>query len=113
MFSVRYSSISADIYSTNVTVEIYIQGGIHGANGIGIQNYFKVYPVQMVVSVPRLKKENRDSEQQRQKSSQKSFFDILLDKTEEEKAPDDCYTVTYDRNSRLRTFQYCRKEYTF
>nr|WP_296485866.1 hypothetical protein [uncultured Acetatifactor sp.] len=63
--------------------------------------------------MPRLKKEKRDSEHQEQKRSQKAFFNVLLDKVEETKVPDDCYTVTYDRNSRLQTFQYHRKEYTF
>ncbi|MCI9144368.1 MAG: hypothetical protein HFH87_17405 [Lachnospiraceae bacterium] len=63
--------------------------------------------------MPRLKKEKRESEPQESRKSSNSFFHILLDKAAETEAPDDCYTVTYDRNSRLQTFQYRRKEYTF
>lgn len=113
-FSLKGFPQIADINSRKLsdTVEIYIQGGINGANGI--QNNFKVYPVQMVVRMSKLKKDHTGSGRQDSRHPRNTFSDILFEKTVEMDQPDDCYTVTYDKNSCLRTFHYCQsREYTF
>lgn len=68
----------------------------------------------MVASMPKLKRENRGSGQQRPRSSESTFFGILLQTAADDNCPEDCYTVTYDRQSRIQTYYYHRsREYTF
>ena len=83
------------------TIEIYIQGGIDAANGI--QSYFKVYPVQMVSAVDKLKRDRKGSGQQDPQTSRPASFQTTRDKTTAEKSPEECYTLTNDRQSRLQT----------
>lgn len=80
----------------------------------GFQSYFKVYPVQMVAAMPKLKRENGRSGQRRPDSSKSSAFNILLDNALKETCPADCYTVTYTADRQLKTYSYhVSKEYTF
>ena len=72
-----------------------------------------MYPVQGVASMPKLKRENRGSGQQRPRPSKSGFLGILLEVTANNDCPEDCHTVTYDRQSRIQTYYYHRsKEYT-
>lgn len=80
----------------------------------GFQSEFKVYPVQMVASVSMISRE-RDKRRKRQPNSGKSsLFDTVLSNAMENKAPADCYTVTYNADSQLQSYFYRQsKEYTF
>lgn len=94
------------------TVEIRIQGGINAANGF--QSSFKVYPVQMISRMPKLKRENGQPGQQQSRSSKPVTFDTVLEKAVAKEQPVDCYTVTYNKNSQLQTYYYSQsREYTF
>ena len=80
----------------------------------GFQSEFKVYPVQMVARVSKLSRENGKQSKRQSGSSKNSLFDTVLSNTMENKAPAECYTVTYNADSQLQTY-YSRqsKEYTF
>ena len=79
-----------------------------------MQSNFKVYPVQMVVSVSGLRREDRNSGQQRSRNPKNAFCNILMEKAAETDCSGECYVVTYDKNSRLQTYYYLQpKEYTF
>ena len=68
----------------------------------------------MVVSTPKLKRENGGSGHQQSQPQKPSSFGKILEKTAADNCPEEIYTVTYDRNSRLQTFYYRQsKEYTF
>ena len=85
-----------------------------GANGVGFQDSFKVYPVQMVAGVPKPRREQGGSRHQESRSSRPSTAGIMLRQTAEADCPQECYTVTYDRHSRLQTYSYQQsREYTF
>ena len=106
---------AADIYNkTYVTVEIYIQGGIVAANGInGIQNDFKVYPVQMVFAVSKAKREKRDSGRRNSGSPSHGSFASILQTAAEEHCAEEACSVTYDRQSLIHTYAFRQtREYT-
>ena len=93
-------------------MEICIQGGINAANGINRD--FKVYPIQMVVRSSKLKQDNKGSGQQNSQSEKPVSFGAVLEKADANTRPEECYTVTYDRQRHLQTYYYCRsREYTF
>lgn len=95
----------------NGTVEICIQGGINAANGL--QTNFKVYPIQMVTSVQKPKREKNGSGQQNPQTAKTPGFSSILEKAVRENTPEECYTVTYDRQSHLQTYYYRQsREYT-
>ena len=99
-------------WKNNGTIEIRIQGGIKGANGI--QTNFKVYPVQMVTRIGRPKSENGGSGRHNSQPARTPAFGSVLEKKAAETVPEECYTVTYDRRSRLQTYYYRQsREYTW
>lgn len=105
---------SADIIGRNTigTVEICIQGGINAANGI--RSSFRVYPIQMVVRSSKPKRDDKGSGQQEPRNAKPVSFDAALEKVQTQDCPEECYTVTYDRQSHLQTYYYCQsREYTF
>ncbi|MCM1099920.1 MAG: hypothetical protein NC079_06530 [Clostridium sp.] len=77
--------------------------------------------VSSVVAVPaigKVKREYPESSSDSDKRNPSSLFArILEEKTRESKsepaAPKDCETTLYDRDSRLRTFQYMTREYHY
>ena len=96
-----------------VTVEICIQGGIDAANGFS--SNFRVVPVQVVSTIPRLRRDTRQSASQSFSGTKKdeSFEQVLQQKLSGNE-PLDCYTVTYGRNRQLQTFFYQpKREYTY
>lgn len=67
----------------------------------------------MVTGVSKPKQEKKGSGQQNPKAAKPSSFDIVLGKAYREQDPEECYTVTYDRQSRLQTYYYRQsREYT-
>ncbi len=95
-----------------VTVEIHIQGGINAANGI--QSYFKVYPIQMVYAVSKVKREKRDSGRRNARPSSSRPFAAILQTAVEEHCAEEICSVTYDRQSLIRTYDFLQtREYTF
>ena len=110
----NFSRISAEIINKNTgnrTIEIRIQGGINAANGI--QTNFKVYPVQKVTGIRKPKREKSGSGQKNPQTAKAPVFSTILEKAVQENTPAECYTVTYDRQSRLQTYYYCQsREYT-
>lgn len=73
-----------------------------------------MYPVQMVSGVSKPKRDKSGSRQQQSQPSSSSAFAAALEKTAQQNCPEECYTVTYDRRSRLQTYYYCQsKEYTY
>ncbi len=68
----------------------------------------------MVSGVSKPKREKRGSGQQQSRSSCSHVFAATLERAAEQDAPKECYTVTYDRSSKLQTYYYRQsKEYTF
>jgi hypothetical protein len=68
----------------------------------------------MVSGVSKPKREKRGSGQQQSRSSCSHVFAATLERAAGQDAPKECYTVTYDRSSRLQTYYYRQsKEYTF
>lgn len=80
----------------------------------GFQSEFKVYPVQMVTRVSKVSRE-KGKQNKKYPCSAKGFtFDTILKDAMENKAPADCYTVTYNADSQLQTYFYRQsREYTF
>lgn len=79
----------------------------------GFQSEFKVYPVQMVTRVSRASRENGKQRQKQPSPAKPPAFDTVLSNAMENKAPADCYTVTYNANSQLQTYFYRQsREYT-
>ena len=112
--TVKFSSYSADIIDRNIqnsnikdTVEICSQGGIIAANGF---LDFKVYPVQVISGVPKVKRENNRSRQRKASISSPFTFADVLDRVTADHQPDeqpnDCYIVTYNANRQLQTYLY-------
>jgi len=96
----------------NGTVEKCIQGGIIAANGF--QSSFKVYPVQMVSRVPKLRRENGHSRQQQQETPRSMAVSTSLEEHTGKEYSSDSYTVTYNRKSQLQACYYRKsREYTF
>lgn len=80
----------------------------------GFQSEFKVYPVQMVAMVSRPSRESGKQSKKRFNTQKNRLFDTVLNNAMENKAPADCYTVTYNADSQLQTYFYRQsKEYTF
>lgn len=68
----------------------------------------------MVVSASKLTRDNKGSGKQESRNTKPVSFDAMLEKAEAKNCPEECYTVTYDRQSRLQTYYYCQsREYTF
>ena len=112
-FFANFFQDSADILVKRTitdTIEIYIQGGINAENGF--QSSFMVYPVQMVAKTSKPKRENGKSGQKRPDSGA-SGFRHFLDSAVEDACPAECYVVTYNASSRLQTYRYKSREYTF
>lgn len=104
----------SDITNRNkVTVEICIQGGITAANGFS--SNFKVVPVQMVSTIPRLRRDPGQSAANSFTGAEKdASFDHILQKKMSKAQSLDCYTVTYSRDCQLQTFFYQpKREYTY
>ncbi|MCI9336690.1 MAG: hypothetical protein HFH93_03950 [Lachnospiraceae bacterium] len=60
------------------------------------------------------KRENRGSGQRNPQPPKPAALNADLRKAASENCPQECYTVTYDRQSRLQTYSYRQsKEYTF
>ena len=78
----------------------------------GFLSNFMVYPVQMVASPTKLKRENRQSGQ-RHPGSSASDFRRFLEEAASEDCPAECYVVTYNANCQLQTYSYRSREYTF
>lgn len=73
-----------------------------------------MYPVQMVANVPKLRKEQEGSRHQESRSHKPSSAGATLRRAPETDCPQECYTVTYDRYSRLQTYSFQQsREYTF
>ncbi|WP_251208737.1 hypothetical protein [Acetatifactor aquisgranensis] len=73
-----------------------------------------MYPVQMVSGVSKPRREHEGSRQRDSRSSKPAAFSAILEETAPENCPSECYIVTYDRQSRLRTYSYQQsREYTF
>lgn len=71
-----------------------------------------------VPAIHKVKREYPESSSDSQKRNSGSLFArILEEKAQESKpepaAPKDCETILYDRDSRLRTFQYLAREYHY
>lgn len=82
----------------------------------GLQNEFKVYPVQMVTMVSKLSRESNRQSKRQPDAPKNGLFDTVLNNAIENKtkAPADCYTVTYNADSQLQTYYYRQsREYTF
>jgi hypothetical protein len=68
----------------------------------------------MVARSSKLKRDNKDSGRQESKNAKPVSFEETLEKAQPQNCPEECYTVTYDRQSHLRTYYYCQsREYTF
>lgn len=68
----------------------------------------------MVTTVSMLSRENNRKNQRQQEPSKVSLFDTILNKSIENSAPADCYTVTYNADRQLQTYYYRQsREYTF
>ena len=67
----------------------------------------------MVASMPKLKKENNRSDRRGSDSRKSRSFGSLLEDAFSENCPTECYTVTYTADSRLQTYSYRTREYTF
>ncbi len=68
----------------------------------------------MVTGVSKPKREREGSGQRQPQASHTSSFTATLEKAAQTSVPEECYTVTYDRRSRLQTYYYCQsREYTF
>lgn len=63
--------------------------------------------------MPKLKKENNRSGKHRSKPRQPRSFESLLEEAFLENSPTECYMVTYTADSRLQTYSYRTREYTF
>lgn len=73
-----------------------------------------MYPIQMVSGASKPRREREGSGQRQPQTSQVSPFTATLEKAAQASEPTECYTVTYDRRSRLQTYYYCpSREYTF
>ena len=95
---------------TEDTIEICGQGGINAEKGF---SNFKVYPVQVISKAPKARRENGGSQQRQSGSPKTVAFAAVLDRAMDETRPVDCYTVTYNANSRLQTYFYQpSREYT-
>lgn len=80
----------------------------------GFQSEFKVYPVQMVAMVSKPSRESGKQSKKRFNAQKNNLFDTVLNNAMENKAPADCYTVTYNADSQLQTYFYRQsREYTF
>lgn len=67
----------------------------------------------MVTGVRKPKREKSGSGQQNHQAARSSGFNGILEKAVRENIPEECYTVTYDRQSRLQTYYYRQsREYT-
>ena len=68
----------------------------------------------MVSGAGKLKRDRKGSGQQDPQTSRPDSFQTTRGKATAENCPEECYTVTYDRQSRLQTYYYCQsREYTF
>ena len=68
----------------------------------------------MVSGVEKLRRDRNGSGQRNPQSSRPAAIHPALAKAPAEDGPEECYTVTYDRQSRLQTYYYRQsKEYTF
>lgn len=68
----------------------------------------------MVTGVSKPKREKEGSGQRQSQTSHTSSLTATLEKAAQASVPEECYTVTYDRRSRLQTYYYCQsREYTF
>ena len=80
----------------------------------GLQSEFKVYPVQMVTRVSKTSREKGKQNKRQPGPAKTPAFDTILNNAMETKAPADCYTVTYNADSKLQTYFYRQsREYTF
>ncbi len=80
----------------------------------GLQNEFKVYPVQMVASVSKLSRESSKQHKRQPSPAKNSLFETVLNNAAESMAPADCYAVTYNADSKLQAYFYRQsREYTF
>ncbi|MCI9188057.1 MAG: hypothetical protein HFH84_00220 [Lachnospiraceae bacterium] len=67
----------------------------------------------MVTGVRKPKREKDGSGHQNPQTAKTPVFNSVLQKAVQENAPEECYTVTYDRQSRLQTYYYRpSREYT-
>lgn len=93
------------IRKIDVTVEIYIQGGINAANGF--QSNFKVYPVQTITNLPRMAADGNGTGSGREPQKQAaSSFGKFLEQATKNNCPAECYTVTYTADCKLQTYFY-------
>lgn len=68
----------------------------------------------MVAGVPKPRREKSGSGQREPHPYKPAAIGIALDKAVSDNGPEECYTVTYDRQSRLQTYYYRQsREYTF
>lgn len=68
----------------------------------------------MVTGIRKPKREKSGSGQQNPQTAKTPGFNGILEKTVQDNVPEECYTVTYDRQSRLQTYYYCQsREYTW
>lgn len=67
----------------------------------------------MVIGAPKAGRERHGSGQQNAQARKTPSFNAILEKAVPENAPEECYTVTYDRKSQLQTYYYRQsREYT-
>ena len=67
----------------------------------------------LVTGVRKPKREKDGSGHQNPQTAKTPVFNSVLQKAVQENAPEECYTVTYDRQSRLQTYYYRpSREYT-
>ena len=72
-----------------------------------------MYPIQTVARMPKLRRENGSSGQQRPRNSRPPSFGTLLDEAAAN-CPEEVYLVTYTADRQLQTYYYRpSKEYTF
>lgn len=95
------------------TIEIRIQGGISAANGI--TGIFMVHSVEAVSSVDKVRRDADRARDFQSKSKQNSLFSQILNQKTEDLQKDsmECHTVTYGQDSKLRTFLYQSREYSY
>ncbi|MCM1112047.1 MAG: hypothetical protein NC399_02205 [Muribaculum sp.] len=76
---------------------------------------FMVQSVTAVPTVKKLKRDNRNSSDSKDKSAHTLFAQILEEAAEQapESAPRDCRTTLYSRDSRLQNFHYLSREYHY
>ena len=68
----------------------------------------------MVSGPSRLRRDDRSARQRQGAQAYRASLPSSAGRTEELYSPEECYTVTYDRQSRLQTYYYRpSREYTF